>query len=80
MQKKWVAHKKEYIMQANERRAGRDRRSADCSRSAEPFLTKDGLIFTDRRRGDRVRRHLDVNELIELGDVEEIVLEPVRYG
>lgn len=63
-----------------ERRAGRDRRSADGFNSAAPFLTKDGLVFTDRRRGDRDRRHLDVNELIDLGEVEEIELEPVRFG
>jgi len=67
-------------MQGIERRAGRDRRSANSINSAAPFLTKDGLVFTDRRRGDRDRRQIDVNDLIELGDVEEIVLEPVRFG
>ena len=63
-----------------ERRAGRDRRSADGFNSAAPFLTKDGLVFTDRRRGDRERRQVNASELIELGEVEEIVLEPVRFG
>jgi len=67
-------------MQVTERRAGRDRRSADSFNSAVPFLTRDGLVFTDRRRGDRERRQINVSELIELGDVEEIVLEPVRFG
>ncbi len=67
-------------MELSERRAGRDRRSAEGVNSAAPFLTKDGLVFTDRRRGDRDRRHIDVNELLELGEVEEIELKPVRYS
>lgn len=63
-----------------ERRAGRDRRSTDRFNSAAPFLTKDGLVFTDRRRGDRDRREVNLSEVIELGEVEEIELEPVRFG
>ena len=64
----------------NERRAGRDRRSAEGFNNAAPFLTKDGLVFTDRRRGDRDRRSIDMAEVLELGEVEEIELEPVRFG
>lgn len=67
-------------MQANERRANRDRRRAGGFNSAVPFLTKDGLVFTDRRRGDRDRRQVDMTEVLELGEVEEIELEPVRFG
>lgn len=65
------------IMQINDRRAGRERRSSDGFNRTAPFLTKDGLVFTDRRRNAE-RREFTVSELMELGDVEEIVLEPVR--
>jgi hypothetical protein len=72
------------VMETQERRAGRDRRSSDRLNRMAPFLTKDGLILADRRRGDRDRRQVNMAELfalsIELGDVEEIVLEPVRFG
>lgn len=64
-------------MQINERRAGRERRSDECFNSTTPFLTKDGLVFTDRRRSAE-RRQCTVSEMVELGEVEEIVLEPVR--
>ena len=67
-------------MEISERRAGRDRRSAKGSKRAVPFLTQDGLVFADRRRGDRDRRLVDLCALLEFGDVEEIELEPVRFG
>jgi len=67
-------------MEINERRANKDRRSAAGFNSAAPFLTRDGLVFTDRRRGDRDRRQVDMTEVFELGEVEEIVLEPVRFS
>ena len=64
-------------MQINDRRAERERRSSDSFNNAAPFLTKDGLVFTDRRRSAD-RRELTVREMLEMGDVEEIELEPVR--
>ena len=64
-------------MQINDRRAERERRSSDSFNNTAPFLTKDGLVFTDRRRSAD-RRELSVSEILEIGDVEEIELEPVR--
>ena len=64
-------------MQINERRGGGERRSGECFNSTAPFLTKDGLVFTDRRRSIE-RRQCPVSEMVELGEVEEIILEPVR--
>ncbi len=64
-------------MQINDRRASRERRRSECFNSTTPFLTKDGLVFTDRRRSSD-RREFSVNEILELGEVEEIELEPVR--
>lgn len=64
-------------MQINDRRAGRERRSGEGFNRTAPFLTKDGLVFTDRRRNTE-RREFTVSEMMELGEVEEIVLEPVR--
>jgi hypothetical protein len=64
-------------MQINDRRAGRERRSGEGFNQTAPFLTKDGLVFSDRRRTAE-RREFTVSELMELGDVEEIELEPVR--
>lgn len=67
-------------MEICERRTGQDRRSAEGASLAAPFLTKDGLVFSDRRSGGRERRHVNINELLALGEVEEIVLQPVRLG
>ena len=64
-------------MQINDRRAGRERRSGEHFNQTAPFLTKDGLVFTDRRRSAE-RREFTVSEMMELGEVEEIELEPVR--
>ncbi len=64
-------------MQINDRRAGRERRGGEGSNRTAPFITKDGLVFTDRRRNAE-RREFSVSEMMELGDVEEIVLEPLR--
>ncbi len=69
--------KGEIIMQINDRRSERERRSGEGSNRTAPFLTKDGLVFSDRRRNAE-RREFTVSELMELGDVEEIELEPVR--
>lgn len=67
-------------MQINERKAGRERRNtADFNRTA-PFLTREGLVFTDRRRGATNRRQVDMDKLLEICDVEEIVLQPLRLG
>lgn len=60
-----------------DRRTGHDRRSTDSFNKTAPFLTKEGLVFTDRRRGDR--RQDAAEEVVDLGEVEEIVLEPVRF-
>ena len=64
-------------MQINDRRAGRERRSGEVFNRTAPFLTQEGLVFTDRRRSAE-RREFTVSEIMELGEVEEIELEPVR--
>lgn len=64
-------------MLENERRGSEDRRKADSINSQSPFLTRDGLVFTDRRKNSD-RRNLKIDEMLALGDVEEIELKPVR--
>lgn len=61
------------------RRGGVDRRKADSLNMQAPFLTKQGLVFTDRRKNPD-RRVLAMEEIYELGEVEEIELKPLRYG
>ena len=63
----------------NERRSRDDRRNSDGLNAQSPFLTKDGLVFTDRRKRAE-RRNLNVDDLLEMGEVEEIELKPVRYA
>ncbi|OFZ69352.1 MAG: hypothetical protein A2Z01_05820 [Betaproteobacteria bacterium RBG_16_58_11] len=65
------------IMLNNERRSSDDRRKADGFNTHSPFLTKDGLVFTNRRK-NADRRDLKMEEIFELGEVEEIELKPVR--
>jgi len=67
------------IMLNNERRSSDDRRKADALNTHSPFLTKDGLVFTDRRKNSD-RRNLKMEEILEFGEVEEIELKPVRYA
>lgn len=63
----------------NERRSRDDRRKTDgLNNTNSPFLTKDGLVFTDRRKNPD-RRKLNLEEIFEIGEVEEIELKPVRY-
>ncbi|MBT9612661.1 MAG: hypothetical protein IV108_05270 [Burkholderiales bacterium] len=66
-------------MLSNERRNNDDRRKADGLNAQSPYLTKDGLVFTDRRK-NADRRHLNMEQAFELGEVEEIELKPVRYA
>lgn len=63
----------------NERRSREDRRKSDGLNAQSPYLTKDGLVFTDRRKS-RDRRNLNVDDILEMGEVEEIELKPVRYA
>ena len=65
-------------MLENERRDSGDRRKADTNNSQSPFLTTDGLVFTERRKNSD-RRNLRIDEMMALGDVEEIELKPVSY-
>ena len=65
-------------MLENERRDSGDRRKADTNNSQSPFLTKDGLVFAERRKNSD-RRNLRIDEMMALGDVEEIELKPVSY-
>ena len=67
------------IMLNNERRNSDDRRKADGFNCQSPFLTRDGLVFTDRRKNSD-RRHMKLEEIFDLGEVEEIELKPVRYA
>lgn len=62
----------------NERRGSEDRRKADSINSQSPFLTRDGLVFTDRRKSVD-RRNSMIEEMVASGDVEEIELKPVSY-
>ena len=62
-----------------ERRGGGDRRSADSLNTQAPFLTKDGVVFSDRRKRDD-RRVLSIEEMFDLDNVEEIEIKPLRYG
>ncbi|MBI5752592.1 MAG: hypothetical protein HZA59_10685 [Hydrogenophilales bacterium] len=64
-------------MLSNERRGSGDRRKADAFNTHSPFLTKDGLVFTDRRKNSD-RRDVKMEEIFALGEVEEIELKPVR--
>ncbi len=66
-------------MLSSERRARDDRRKVDAFNAMSPFLTRDGLVFTDRRKNPD-RRNMNMDEIFELGEVEEIELKPVRYG
>lgn len=61
------------------RRGGMDRRKSDTLNTQAPFLTKEGLVFTDRRKSPD-RRVLSMEEIYELGEVEEIELKPLRFG
>jgi len=67
------------MMLNNERRGSGDRRLADATNTQSPFLTKDGLVFTDRRKSSD-RRNLKMEEMLALGEVEEIELKPIRYA
>jgi hypothetical protein len=62
-----------------ERRGGGDRRKSDSLNAQAPFLTKDGVVFSDRRQRDE-RRTLPLEEMFNLDDVEEIELKPLRFG
>ena len=62
----------------NERRGSEDRRKTDSINSQSPFLTRDGLVFTDRRKSVD-RRNSMIEEMVASGDVEEIELKPVSY-
>lgn len=65
-------------MLENERRDSGDRRKADTNNLRSPFLTTNGLVFTERRKNSD-RRNLRIDEMMALGDVEEIELKPVSY-
>lgn len=62
-----------------ERRGGGDRRKSDSLNAQAPFLTKDGVVFSDRRKRDE-RRVLSIEEMFDLDNVEEIEIKPLRYG
>jgi len=65
-------------MDIDERRAGRERRSTEGFNSQPPYLTRDGLVFTDRRQQDE-RRQANLDEASAFGEVEEIELKPLRF-
>ena len=59
----------------NRRRNKDDRRQNEASENQPPYMTKDGVVYTDRRKSDR--RRIDVLSLIEMGEVEEIEITAV---
>lgn len=67
------------MLNQEERRSREDRRKANGLNTQSPFLTKDGLVFTDRRKNPD-RRKMKLEDIFELGEVEEIELKPVRYA
>lgn len=66
-------------MDSDERRAGRDRRNIEGFNSQPPYLTRDGLVFTDRRQQDE-RRLVNRDGASVFGEVEEIELKPLRFS
>ena len=64
-------------MDIDERRAGRERRNVEGFNSEPPFLTRDGLVFTDRRQSAERRQQTVASP--DFSEVEEIELQPVRF-
>ncbi len=65
-------------MDSDERRASQDRRNSEGFNSQPPYLTRDGLVFTDRRQQDE-RRQANMDEASAFGEVEEIELKPLHF-